>query len=420
MSRARPVSLDYHLIADGDVLDREPPVAQDSGPDIPVAPVASLASADALFDEAVDMAVLDQEVADSLLNIVPVAEDGEFLDAASVATAGGSAGPDGWDLESELSGLSLQATGLPEWHVLMTDGTILTADNTPRIGSGDYGAFGSSLDFGPSAGSGHQSSSAGDLIFLDFESYARPSSPGGGGGKDKKNKGSDESSSTGDPGDPVVMSEYVSGPDGGYNIEIDFKGTWTAALQSAFIDSSEWISSFIVGDISDVRYRGWIDDLRITAELVEIDGTGNILGQAGPTAIRTADYLPATGVMEFDVADAEDFLLDGTWGDIVFHEMLHTVGFGAIWDLKGLVADSGTNDPTFTGEQAMLAYDQLFDGSGGVPLEWGYGSGTDESHWRESTFDNEIMTGFINESNYLSDMTTASLEDLGYDTTWAA
>jgi hypothetical protein len=29
------------------------------------------------------------------------------------------------------------------------------------------------------------------------------------------------------------------------------------------------------------------------------------------------------------------------------------------------------------------------------------------------------MTGFINGSNYLSDMTTASLEDLGYDTTWA-
>ncbi len=283
MSRARPVSLDYHLIADGDVLDREPPVAQDSGPDIPVAPVASLASADALFDEAVDMAVLDQEVADSLLNIVPVAEDGEFLDAASVATAGGSAGSDGWDLEFGLSGLSLQATGLPEWHVLMTGGTLLTADTTPRIGSGDHGAFSSSLDFGPSAGSGHQSSSAGDLIFLDLGSYARPSSPGGGNGGGKKNK---DSSDSGDTSDPGVMSEYLSGPDGGYNIEIDFKGTWTATLQTAFIDSSEWISSFIVGDISDVRYRGWIDYLRITAELVEIDGPGNILGQAGPTAIR--------------------------------------------------------------------------------------------------------------------------------------
>ncbi len=54
-----------------------------------------------------------------------------------------------------------------------------------------------------------------------------------------------------------------------------------------------------------------------------------------------------------------------------------------------------------------------------MPLESGYGSGTDESHWRESTFDDEVMTGCINVTgNYLTDMTIASLEDLGYDTTW--
>ncbi len=414
MSKPRPASLDYHLIADGDALNRVPPVVQAVEPDSPVAPDALPASADALFDGAVDMAALDQETADSLLNIVPVGEVGEFLDTASAVTAGSGAGPDGWDLEAGLA-------GWPEWHVLTTDGTILTADYTPRIGS-DREAFDWGLDFAPGAGMGHQFSSAGDLIFLDLGSYARPSSPGGGGGKGKKDKGSDDNSSTGDPGDPVVISEYLSGPDGGYNIEIDFKGTWTVALQQDFIDSAEWISSFIVGDIADVRYRGWIDDIRITAELINIDGPGGILGQAGPTAIRTADYLPATGVMQFDVADAETFDAMGLFDDIVFHEMMHTIGFGTVWDYKGLVAGSGTNDPTFTGAAALSEYlllDGVDAGAAGVPLEWGYGSGTDESHWRESTFDNEIMTGFINGSNYLSDMTTASLEDLGYDTTWA-
>ena len=122
--------------------------------------------------------------------------------------------------------------------------------------------------------------------------------------------------------------------------------------------------------------------------------------------------------MEFDVADAETFDALELFDDIVFHEMMHTIGFGSIWNLLGLVDGSGTANPTFTGEQAMLAYDQLFDGSGGVPLEQDGGAGTKESHWDEETFFGEIMTGYINFSNYLSDMTIASLEDLGYDTTW--
>ena len=331
-----------------------------------------------------NLAALDQETADDLLNVVPVAEEGEFLDAASVAAAGGGAGSDGWNLETGLADLSLQATGLPEWHVLTTDGTILTAEYNPRIGSGDYDAFDWGLDFAPSTESGQQSSSAGDLIFLDLGSYARPESPGGGngGGGNGGNNGN-VSGDDGETSDPGVMSEYTSGPADakvGYNIEIDFLGSWTVDLQQAFIDASEWISGFIVGDVADVRYRGKIDDIRITAELTNIDGEGGILGQAGPTAIRTSGFLPATGVMQFDVADAATFDAMGLFGDIVFHEMMHTIGFGSIWDFKGLVAGSGTNDPTFIGAQAMIAYDQLFGGSGGVPLESGYGPGTDESH----------------------------------------
>jgi hypothetical protein len=300
---------------------------------------------------------------------------------------------------------------LPEWHVLTTDGTILTANTTPRIGNGDHDAHDWGLDFAASTGSGHGSS--GDLIFLDLGSYARPESPGGGNGNGNGNGGGGGDGTV----NPDVLSEYLSGDPGAYNILVDFKGTWTFDLQQAFIDSADLISSIILGDVADVFYRGkTIDDIKITAELVEIDGAGGILGQAGPTAIRTADYLPAAGKMEFDVADAETFDAMGLWGDIVFHEMMHTIGFGTIWDFKGLVDGSGSSIPTFNGTQAMLAYEQLFEGSGGVPLESGYGPGTDESHWDEAAFDNEIMTGFINGSNYLSDMTTASLEDLGYVT----
>ena len=141
-----------------------------------------------------------------------------------------------------------------------------------------------------------------NLIFLDLEFSGKGGVPKGGGGKKVK-----------DGKDPNVLSKYISGDDNiddsiEYNIEINFKGSWTADLQAALINTSELISDLIVGDIPDVFYRGKIiDDIRIDAKLTDIDGVGGILGQAGPTAIRTDGFLPATAIMEFDVADAAFF-----------------------------------------------------------------------------------------------------------------
>ena len=261
-----------------------------------------------------------------------------------------------------------------------------------------------------------------DLIFLDFGYSAKGGVPGGnGGGGGGKDKGG---------GDPTVLSKYVSGDEGGYNIEIIFKGSWTSDLQTAFINSAEQVSDLIVGDIADVVYRGkTIDDIRIVAKLTDIDGPGGILGQAGPTAIRTDGYLPATAIMEFDIADAATFSTmssgsEGTlWDDIVFHEMMHSIGFGSIWTYQDLLSGGGTDNPTFTGSLATDVYEATsgVTNSGGVPVEQDGGPGTRDSHWDEETFDNEIMTGYLNNSdNYLSDMTVASIEDLGYDTVFTA
>jgi hypothetical protein len=225
-----------------------------------------------------------------------------------------------------------------------------------------------------------------------------------------------------DGGETGTVSKYLSGEAGGYNVEIDFKGAWTFDLQQDIINSAELISDLILGDVGDVFYRGKIiDDIRITATLKEIDGEGGILGQAGPTAIRTADYLPALAVMEFDVADAQIFDGLGLWDEIVTHEMMHTIGFGTIWDLKGLLSDAGTASPTFTGAAATEAYAFLFDApdATAVPVEGDGGPGTRDSHWDEETFGAELMTGYLDATGvYLSDMTVGSLEDLGYDTVW--
>ena len=289
-------------------------------------------------------------------------------------------------------------------------------------------AISSAAESGPGAGGAPADS---DLIFLDFGVSGKGGVPNGG----KGNGGG------GDDGDPNVLSTYTSGDEGGYNIEINFKGSWTADLQTALINTSELISDLIVGDIADVFYRGKIiDDIRIDAKLTEIDGEGGILGRAGPTAIRTDGYLPATAIMEFDVADATIFnsMPSGTegtlWDDIVTHEMMHTVGFGTVWTYLDLLSGGGTDNPTFTGQNATDVYEAsaFYDPTSGypvsgdpdfgVPVEGNIGPGSDDSHWDDEIFGNEIMTGYIDtdgSDNYLSDMTVASLEDLGYATVWS-
>jgi len=208
---------------------------------------------------------------------------------------------------------------------------------------------------------------------------------------------------------------YTSGPIGGYNITIEFKGSgWNDAYHQIFVDAANRLSTLIVGDIPNVTVYGQkggpqvIDDIRITAELGAIDGLYGILGQAGPTSVRTQGSLPATAQMQFDIADVNWMGVD-VFAQVVLHEMSHSLGFGSIWDRLGLVTNG-----QFTGANAVNEY-HLMGGTGGVPVEQDGGAGTAGSHWDEETFNNELMTGYINEgSNYFTAMSEASFRDLGY------
>ena len=56
-----------------------------------------------------------------------------------------------------------------------------------------------------------------------------------------------------------------------------------------------------------------------------------------------------------------------------------------------------------------------------VPVENTGGAGTRDSHWRETVFRNELMSGFIAATgNPLSKLTVAHLQDLGYVVDMAA
>ncbi|NIZ60957.1 hypothetical protein DL239_08215 [Sedimentitalea sp. CY04] len=252
---------------------------------------------------------------------------------------------------------------------------------------------------------------------------AKPEGVGGGNGNGNGNNGGGD----GD-GDTGVLDRYVSGGSAkkSFNVEVEFSGTWTADLQGAFIEAADYLSSIILGDITDIRRGPYAtDDITISAALIEIDGPGIILGQAGPTVYRTANYLPAAGIMEFDIADAATFASQGQWTAIVLHEMMHTLGFGTMWDLMGLTSGSVSGgDMRFTGALATSYYNTELiaeaasdNGSAnGVPIETDGSPGTAGGHWDEDLFNNEIMTGYIDNPNYMSNMTIAALEDMGYDT----
>jgi len=207
-----------------------------------------------------------------------------------------------------------------------------------------------------------------------------------------------------------------------YKIEVRFVGGLTATQKNAFKTAARRWSKVIVGDVPSVRVSGEvIDDLLIMAQGVAIDGAGKILGQAGPTHLRPASaganaFLPAKGLMSFDTADLAAMQADGTLVDVITHEMGHVIGIGTIWENKGLLVGANTTNPRFKGVAAKKEYGAL-KGTGPtpVPVENTGGPGTVNSHWRETVFRNELMSGFIAAPhNPLSRVTVASLQDLGY------
>lgn len=209
-----------------------------------------------------------------------------------------------------------------------------------------------------------------------------------------------------------------------FTIEVRFSGGLTQRQKDAFKTAADRWTRVIVGDLPTVLVDGeLIDDVLILADGADIDGPSGILGQAGPTRLRPpnagkAAFLPVKGRMSFDKADLRQMEKDKTLNDVITHEMGHVLGIGTVWAHKKLLKSAGTTNPTFAGKGAMAEYRTLRGGGGAsvrVPLENTGGPGTADSHWRETVFRNELMSGFISAAgNPLSRMTVASLQDLGY------
>jgi hypothetical protein len=171
--------------------------------------------------------------------------------------------------------------------------------------------------------------------------------------------------------------------------------------------------------------NGILDDVMIFVSVDSIDGPGQVLGSAGPCFIRNSDGLTTYGRMRFDRDDLQDLLDAGRLEAVILHEMLHVIGIGTLWRTHELLSNEGQPNVQFDGP---LARESCVNDHGGitpcinaVPVEncldlsQSCGAGTINSHWKESIFGIELMTGYASQtSNPMSRMSIQSLADLGY------
>lgn len=245
-------------------------------------------------------------------------------------------------------------------------------------------------------------------------------------------------------GSPVQFS--ATGVTAAFDIVIRYLGsTPTASVQEAFDSAAVKWERLVFGDLANVTLSNLtittgpctdiptlnetVDDLIIYAKVESIDGPGGTLGSAGPCVIRVSGpnpSLPLIGRMRLDSADLAQLETSGHLKDVILHEMGHVLGFGTLWSTFGFLQNPSLPDPPgedthFDGPRAIAEFDRMggtsYTGGAKVPVENEQGGqGTRDAHWRESVFDEELMTGFLDSGrpNPLSRLSVASLWDLGY------
>ena len=210
-----------------------------------------------------------------------------------------------------------------------------------------------------------------------------------------------------------------------FNITVNYQDNNLSQTQKNLINQvlRRW-ETVITGDLPDMRLSNGqvIDDLRIDVRASNIDGLGRTLGQAGPRALRPGSQLPYAGLIDFDRADLNAAVQDGTFDDLIAHEIGHILGLGTLWERFNLTSGIGGNNPQYHGVNAVQAYQDIFNtNASSIPLENRGSAGTRDFHWRESVFGNELMSGFLRPGNNpLSRVTVGALADLGYQVNFDA
>ncbi len=223
----------------------------------------------------------------------------------------------------------------------------------------------------------------------------------------------------------AVMSSTALSASAAFTITLNFTGL-DATQQSYFVAAKTFWESAITGYAAGISLTGFT----INATGAAIDGVGGILGSAGPsTSVTQGGFrLTSSGAMTFDTADINALIAGGSFTDVIKHEMGHVIGIGTQWTANGVYVN---NSGQYTGAQGLATYKVEFNQPTAtfIPVELGGGSGTANGHWNEvdggagltgivdgqgRDMRNELMTGWLNAPTFTSQMTVASLRDIGF------
>jgi Leishmanolysin len=230
-----------------------------------------------------------------------------------------------------------------------------------------------------------------------------------------------------------------------YNITVLFDNSVPEKYEAAFQGAANRWQQIITGELPDVANvklfevcapevvvagTVTVDDVAILVGTFT-EGPNGTLGFAGPCGTRVSNGLTAVGLMKFDTADMDILLEEGQLDETIIHEMGHVLGIGTLWDSKGLTSGISTTqgqcgaNPRYIGTKGVAEYTALGGPDATVPLEDKFGPGSCEGHWRESVFNTELMTSFLDSippsvPNPLSKLSIASLEDLGYTVSYTS
>lgn len=213
-------------------------------------------------------------------------------------------------------------------------------------------------------------------------------------------------------------------------IDLVYDGSVSTSQQQVFDQAAGVWQSLLLGYANDPGIT-----LTINVSLPDLGGPGGVLGSAGPDSlVASGPYIYThTGSMEFDIADVPTLEAEGTFFDVVLHEMAHVIGFGTLWTNNGVY---GAPPGQFQGSTANAYWASEFGQSGRADVERGGGPGTANGHWNEvdggaglvgitdsqgRDMRDELMTGWLNADgpgpnppSFISQMTVGSFADIGY------
>lgn len=203
-----------------------------------------------------------------------------------------------------------------------------------------------------------------------------------------------------------------------FNIDIDFGDGVTASQQSVIRAAAKSVEAMIKQGLPSAIVDGRaIDDITIKVNLADLDGAGGTLAQTRLEYLRYGTLLPALSQVQLDGRDITNLESSGRLFSVAQHELLHALGFGNLWEAKGLIDYAKTPFSRYTGKNAVAAFQTLGGVTSFIPLETN-GDGSADLHWNENLFQYEVMTKDLNAGGVIapvSPITLASLMDLGYE-----